>query len=318
MVPTGGTLPSEDKTDYSDVTIHLALQPTADKNNIKRSWQWLFFANQYLDTTSSGSPTTQKQKKVCTDTEAGGSGCWGASFAVLNEENLNNSSTFFVEYSITAIYALIMVTVAKTLKDFWYKSFKDALITDMETTNYIWAKINGIHMARVFATMYPEAFLLEERLWWQLHALFKDPAKLSRFSSKPQTTNVRVALATRRLESTSSAGRGAPLRGMFSALNGSSRRDRSPRMQPDPYAQRVEVELPSMSEVTELKKTALSLLKICGTDGELDNLGDLYDLFSGYDQLTGRTKRRVDRKTLTLWEAGVVNNDVLCLCKRVP
>ena len=71
---------------------------------------------------------------------------------------------------------------------------RDILLMDMERVEYVWNKIQDINTARALAKRDNTYFMVEEKLWWDLHSIFRDPAKLYAVTSRPSSVLVIVGL----------------------------------------------------------------------------------------------------------------------------
>eukprot|EP01043_Picozoa_sp_COSAG02_P011373 COSAG02_NODE_418_length_22698_cov_7.471127_1_plen_2519_part_00 len=108
----------------------------------------------------------------CTDT-------WGLCLAVLNDKYpLDDTGLAILELGMFAIYATFIYAVASAYKLWTYKTMRDILLTDMDRTKSVWSKIQDINTARALAKRNKDYFMVEEKLWWDLHSTFRDPAKL--------------------------------------------------------------------------------------------------------------------------------------------
>ena len=121
---------------------------------------------------------------------------------------------------LIGLYATIVYSISKTVKAVTYKMMHDILYTDMEKTGFIWAKISDIYRARVLARMCGNGggrdgssatgstitnadgeeidfYFIEERLWFQVHAIFRDASKLFKLSSTPENVTVTIGYLPR-------------------------------------------------------------------------------------------------------------------------
>ena len=73
---------------------------------------------------------------------------------------------------------------------------RDILLTDMDRTKFLWSKIQDINTARALAKRNKDYFMVEEKLWWDLHSIFRDPAKLYALSTRPSSATVAVGIET--------------------------------------------------------------------------------------------------------------------------
>ena len=53
-------------------------------------------------------------------------------------------------------------------------------------------QIQDINTARALAKRNKDYFMVEEKLWWDLHSIFRDPAKLYALSTRPSSATVRA------------------------------------------------------------------------------------------------------------------------------
>jgi hypothetical protein len=111
-------------------------------------------------------------KEDCSDT-------WGLCLAVLNDKYpLDDTGLAILELGMFAIYATFIYAVASAYKLWTYKTMRDILLTDMDRVKFLWSKIQDINTARALAKRNTDYFMVEEKLWWDLHSIFRDPAKL--------------------------------------------------------------------------------------------------------------------------------------------
>jgi hypothetical protein len=104
---------------------------------------------------------------------------WGLCLAVLNDKYpLDDTGLAILELGMFAIYATFIYAVASAYKLWTYKTMRDILLTDMDRTKFVWGQIQDINTARALAKRNKEFFMVEEKLWWDLHSTFRDPAKL--------------------------------------------------------------------------------------------------------------------------------------------
>ena len=104
---------------------------------------------------------------------------WGLCLAVLNDKYpLDDTGLAILQLGMFAIYATFIYAVASAYKLWTYKTMRDILLTDMDRTKFVWGQIQDINTARALAKRNKEFFMVEEKLWWDLHSTFRDPAKL--------------------------------------------------------------------------------------------------------------------------------------------
>ena len=143
-----------------------------------QEWYWTVSTTGPIGTSLLGDEFTRRKHcggmtaDMCSDT-------WGLALAVLNDKYPTDGSYFAVlEIGIYAIYATFIYAIASAYKLWTYKTMRDILLTDMDRVKFLWSKIQDINTARALAKRNTEYFMVEEKLWWDLHSIFRDPAKL--------------------------------------------------------------------------------------------------------------------------------------------
>lgn len=110
---------------------------------------------------------------------------WGLCLAVLNDRYpVDDTGLGILELGIFVIYGSFIYAVASAYKLWTYKTMRDILLTDMDRVHFLWGKIQGVNTARALAKRNTDYFMVEEKLWWDLHSIFRDPAKLYGASPK--------------------------------------------------------------------------------------------------------------------------------------
>jgi len=164
---------------------------------------------------------------------------------------------------------------------------RDILLTDMDRVQFLWSKIQDVNTARALAKRNTHYFMVEEKLWWELHSVFRDPTKLYALSTRPSSVTVAVGLW-----------------GSMDTL--------------------VHMEISFMASVYDLRDRACSELHCAaGSHYKLLKYNRvLRKISTGDAQLCGSAKDQNSRShskgKQTLWLAGVQENDTLCLKRDDP
>jgi len=242
---------------------------------------------------------------------------WGLALAVLNDKaEVSSHFSAILAIGIYAIYGTFIYAIASAYKLWTYKTMRDILLMDMERVEYVWNKIQDINTARALAKRDNTYFMVEEKLWWDLHSIFRDPAKLYAVTSRPSSVLVIVGLWEE--------GKGRMIH-------------------------TVQIEMSFMARVCDLRDTASRQLRsrhlrsrmlalhkydrwkntkdqqLCASEAEISqartHVERLEDMRKMGEKLTAaQAKELREAQALvaqgddTLWNAGVMNRDTLCLC----
>jgi hypothetical protein len=137
----------------------------------------------------------------------------GIAIGIFNAKKPDAIGDAVLGFGLIGLYATFVFSISKTIKAVTYKMMHDILYTDMEKTGFVWAKIRDIYRARALARMCGASgssskittadgeeidfYYIEERLWLQVHAIFRDASKLFKLTSAPEHVNVTVGYLPR-------------------------------------------------------------------------------------------------------------------------
>jgi hypothetical protein len=154
----------------------------------------------------------------------------GIAVAIFNAKKPDAIGDAVLGLGLIGLYATFVYSISKAIKAVTYKLMRDILYTDMEKTGFIWAKIRDIYRARALARMCGHGgggngsggtggtitgangeeidfYYIEERLWLQIHAIFRDSSKLFKLSSAPEHVTVTIGYLPRHVTLSDAMGR---------------------------------------------------------------------------------------------------------------
>jgi hypothetical protein len=110
----------------------------------------------------------------------------GITLLTLSEREREGVAEAMASFGLIALYTSIVLGIAKSLKFQRFEKVQNLIYEDRAAVRYIYRLCDDIYAARKFGALDERYFVLEEKLWRQVEALFRDTAKLVAIAAREQ------------------------------------------------------------------------------------------------------------------------------------